>query len=492
MLRENDYILSRLNMCLDFIVCVLAVLGLHVLRNYVITPYVFPQMFRFHSQLADYWWLIVLLPLFTVISLRYYGYYESQRVRAFLASAGTIILASIVASLAAAVVSFIFTPRGAATGYFAQIFSGEYVSRGILLLYPPVVAAMLLAKNTALRTVLLNLRNKGYNTRHVLLVGEPDAARKFTTYLGQHPYWGFKVAGLITESGTGADPAELPVLGAYNDLVGYLEKHVVDDVIFVPGANGLDSISPLLRECDVMGVRTRLPINLFSHGVSKPVLDEFDELSVITFNPVRMFGRGLFLKYALDRIVAFFMLILFAPVMLVIYLLIKGTSASWSTPAFYGQKRCGLHGRQFTLWKFRSMRPQAEQELTELRQLNEMTGPVFKIKNDPRVTPIGKWLRKFSLDELPQFLNVLQGDMSLVGPRPALPQEVEKYDRWQRRRLSMKPGITCLWQVSGRNKLSFETWMKLDLHYIDNWSLWLDCKILIRTIYVVATGYGAM
>jgi lipopolysaccharide/colanic/teichoic acid biosynthesis glycosyltransferase len=160
-------------------------------------------------------------------------------------------------------------------------------------------------------------------------------------------------------------------------------------------------------------------------------------------------------------------------------------------PIYFSQRRVGLNGRIFTMRKFRSMYQDAEHRLRELQGLNEVDGPVFKIKRDPRITPFGRWLRKFSLDELPQLWHVFAGDMSLVGPRPPLPHEVEQYERWQRRRLSMKPGLTCLWQVSGRNQIGFEEWMRLDLAYIDNWSLGLDFKILIRTVPAVVLARGA-
>jgi exopolysaccharide biosynthesis polyprenyl glycosylphosphotransferase len=193
-------------------------------------------------------------------------------------------------------------------------------------------------------------------------------------------------------------------------------------------------------------------------------------------------------KRAMDVVFSILLLMASLPLMILVGLLVKLTSKG---PIIYSQVRCGLYGRKFVLYKFRSMQEGAQDVLWEIKHLNEMDGPVFKMRLDPRVTVLGRFLRKYSIDEWPQFWNVLKGDMSLVGPRAPLPEEVLEYTRWQRRRLSVKPGITCLWQVSGRNEIDFHEWMKLDLHYIDNWSLLLDLKILLRTFPVVLFGKGA-
>lgn len=482
-------------MVLDFAMSSLAVLAAHLLRNYILAPYIVPGIFRYQSNLRDYWWLLIFLPILTVVLLQYYGYYRSQRVSSIRSSLWAILFATGGACLSAIVISFIFTPRGQSTGGITSIFSQEFVSRGVLLLYGPLATVLLSVKTVAIRQLLLNLRNRGYNTRNMILVGDKAQAEEFLGHVNQHPYWGFNVTGLITDSDDGSAVTSahnsVPVVGRFADLFPYLESHVVDDVVFVAGNEGFHKLVPMLRGCEEMGIRARLPI---PHGsrIARPVLENFDDLPVVTFNPVKEFGGALLFKYTFDRIAAAVLLLLLSPLLLIIALTIKVTSSRWSDPVFYGQTRCGLNGRLFTLWKFRSMSLNAEQQLGELAEQNEMTGPVFKMKNDPRVTRVGRWLRKTSLDELPQLWNVLRGDMSLVGPRPPLPQEVVRYDRWQRRRLSMKPGITCIWQVSGRNELSFDTWMQLDLQYIDNWSLGLDFRILCKTAYVVATGYGAM
>jgi exopolysaccharide biosynthesis polyprenyl glycosylphosphotransferase len=282
------------------------------------------------------------------------------------------------------------------------------------------------------------------------------------------------------------------VLGRLEDTVDVVKaQRLVDEVIFIPSRVPLSALKPVLDGIELMGVPSHLSLNFFEGTIYRPVLEQFERVPVVTYSPVREAGLALFVKYTFDRIFAAALLVLLSPVFLVCYLAVKLTSKR-GEPAFYGQERSGLHGKPFTLWKFRTMVVGADKMLSTLDLRNEMDGPVFKMKRDPRVTAVGRFLRKWSLDELPQIWNVLWGDMSIVGPRPPIPAEVERYDNWQRRRLSMKPGITCLWQVSGRNLVDFETWMKLDLQYIDNWSLALDFKILMRTVYVVMTGYGSM
>ncbi len=212
-------------------------------------------------------------------------------------------------------------------------------------------------------------------------------------------------------------------------------------------------------------------------------------MPILTFSTTPERFVPLIVKRGLDIVLSMSMMALSLPVMLFIALLIKVTEGG---QVVYRQTRCGLNGRRFTMYKFRTMVADAEERQLDLMHLNEMTGPVFKLARDPRVTWIGRFLRRFSLDELPQLLNVLRGDMSLVGPRPPIPAEVAKYQRWQRRRLSMKPGLTCLWQISGRNDLDFDRWMQLDLEYIDSWSPWLDLKILLKTVPAVLSGRGRL
>lgn len=273
-------------------------------------------------------------------------------------------------------------------------------------------------------------------------------------------------------------------------LVELLHQHSINGVLLSVRNTYFDRVEAFIRACELEGVEAWLIADFFKTQISQPTFDEFHGRPVMVFRSTPEASWQAVGKQFMDFIVAFLVLIPFSIVMAGVAIAIKLTSPG---PVFFRQQRAGLNGRPFTMLKFRTMVTNAEQLKQELAVLNEMTGPVFKVTNDPRVTPIGKWLRKSSVDEFPQLFNVLSGDMSLVGPRPLPLDEVAKFDDVaHRRRLSVKPGLTCIWQVSGRNQVSdFREWVRLDLEYIDNWSLWLDIKILLRTIPVVLLGWGA-
>ncbi len=325
--------------------------------------------------------------------------------------------------------------------------------------------------------------------RHILIVGNSDKARQMGELIGRYRDWGLRILGYVTANGKGDARRTDQVLGTIEDLAEIVQNHVVDEIIFVgQGREDLSSLDDVLNICKEQGIKTRVAVDIFPAKVSQVSMDFLENVPILTFSMTPDHALSLFIKRSMDVIFSAIILVVSFPFMLMVGLLVKLTSKG---PVIYRQVRCGLYGRKFVLYKFRSMRDGAEDVLWEIRHLNEMDGPVFKMRNDPRVTPLGRFLRKSSIDEWPQFWNVLKGDMSLVGPRAPLPEEVKEYTRWQRRRLSVKPGITCLWQVSGRNEIDFYEWMKLDLHYIDNWSLLLDLKILLRTFPVVLLGKGA-
>ncbi len=323
------------------------------------------------------------------------------------------------------------------------------------------------------------------NCRNILIVGTMEKGRKMGRLISRYSDWGLRILGYVDVNGS---PKGGDVLGTVADLPQIIEDNIVDEIIFVGDRPSLDLLDQTLELCKEQGIRMRVAADFFPAKVSNVSMEFLESVPVMTFSSTPEHGFSHLVKRVLDIVISTALLVILLPFLIVIGVLVKLTSKG---PIIYRQTRCGLYGRKFTLYKIRSMRDGAEDVLWEIKHLNEMDGPVFKMRNDPRVTPLGRFLRKSSIDELPQFWNVLRGDMSLVGPRAPLPDEVKEYTRWQRRRLSVKPGITCLWQVSGRNEIDFHEWMKLDLHYIDNWSLLLDFKILLRTFPVVLFGKGA-
>lgn len=480
MLRERDYIFKNISILVDFFLAVGAFLLAHFLRNWILSPYIFPE-YLLPSNLSHYYLLFILFPPLTIIILLLNGYYRPQRLVKFGNIIKIITISCIEIIIASAFIIYL-------------VKKGDTISRGQMLLAPAVFWVLLSSKSAALRLILARLRQKGKSCLSVLVVGSSQRLENFISVLDSHPFWGFKIMGILTDDPSvkiGEQIQGHTVVASACDILDYLERHPVDEVIFVPNVMRPQELTPYLEGCELMGIRSRVALNFFEHTIARPSISQFQEIPLITYNPVKEMNFQLFIKYTLDRVLAFMLILLFSPIMLATALAIRLTSRK-GEPIFYRQVRVGLNGKKFVLYKFRSMKVGADKELEKLRPASDVAGPIFKMKNDPRVTKVGRFIRKFSIDELPQLFNVLKGEMSLVGPRPPIPEEVEKYDRWQRRRLSMKPGITCLWQVMGRNKLSFDMWMRLDLEYIDNWSLALDFKIMLRTVFVVATGYGAM
>jgi exopolysaccharide biosynthesis polyprenyl glycosylphosphotransferase len=339
---------------------------------------------------------------------------------------------------------------------------------------------------------LIGIIRREFGAPHyVMVVGIGDAARRIARSLEQSSRYGVRLRGFLDPSSSLAvrDIALEENYPVYpiSDLTQLLRGHVIDDIIFAVDTSELARLEDVFLLCDEEGVRTRLVADFFPHVNSDLYLEKLGTAPLLTFSAAPHDEIRLALKRMIDVVLAFAALVLLAPVMLFIALLIRLTSPG---PAIFRQVRCGLNGRRFTFYKFRSMCDNADDLKPRLAHLNRKS-TAFKIPDDPRLTGVGKFLRKFSIDEWPQLWNVLRGDMSLVGPRPAVPEEVDRYKQWQRRRLRMRPGLTCLWAIEGRDTLDFETWMRLDMKYIDNWSLALDWKIILRTIPRVLTGRGA-
>ncbi|HEY3836144.1 MAG TPA: sugar transferase [Bryobacteraceae bacterium] len=343
------------------------------------------------------------------------------------------------------------------------------------------------------------VRKKFGALRYILIVGSGPRALQLAETIEAANDRGLRIKGFVVwdAADTAADSSNVSADLGYpiyslNEITPLLRRHVIDEIVFAVEAARLPDIEEVLLLCDEEGVRTRIAVDFFPHVNSDVGLERLGSTPLLTFSATPDDEVRLLVKRSLDVVLASLALVLAAPFMAVIAAAIRLTSPG---KAIFRQERCGLNGRRFICYKFRSMRETSDVTL-QAAQLNgrapRLRSIATKISpDDPRVTPVGRWLRKFSLDELPQFYNVLKGDMSLVGPRPAIPSEVEQYQRWQRRRLRMRPGITCLWALNGRDRLDFDTWMRLDMSYIDNWSLGLDCKIILKTIPQVLLGRDA-
>ncbi len=373
-----------------------------------------------------------------------------------------------------------------AAGQF--VFKQQDLSRLFIGIYYATVFALLVANRVALRVVAHAVRRRGRNTRTFAVVGSGESAEAIVEAIGSRREWGYDFAGYVLEDGAQAPPGAT-VLGRLSEMGQLLETHVLDEVVFGVPRERLDGIEEAVSLCEEQGVGVRVLLDFFlANRRSRMSVEELEGVPMLSFSRTPSEMAPLIAKRIFDLIVSTIALVLLAPVFLGIAIAIKLESKG---PVFFRQRRVGLNGREFWLYKFRSMCRDAEAKLPQLREKNEMDGPVFKMRRDPRVTRVGEFLRKTSLDEFPQFLNVLKGEMSVVGPRPPIPSEVRLYKRWQRRRLSVKPGITCTWQVSGRNEIDFAQWMELDLNYIDTWSIWSDLKIVLLTIPAVLLGKGA-
>ncbi|MCH9007235.1 sugar transferase [candidate division KSB1 bacterium] len=377
-----------------------------------------------------------------------------------------------------------------AVGSIIFLFKLTLTSRLFIAINMIVTLGTLTVAKILLNDFFDHMHKKGYNQVNLLIVGTGKRAREFIKVVKNHANWGLNIVGLIDDEHDmyGKDIEGFRVLGRLQDIPFILHRIVVDRVIFVVPRLWLNRIDDAILACEREGISTSISMDLYNLRIAKVRQTDFSGFPLLEFETFSAKQWQLFLKRSIDIALSVVLLIVFSPLILAAVMAIKATS---NGPVLFTQTRSGMNGRKFKLYKFRTMVVGAEVKRRELEKMNEMDGPVFKIKKDPRITAVGRMLRKLSIDEIPQLFNILKGDMSIVGPRPPLPVEVELYKMWQRRRLSLKPGLTCIWQVSGRNRIQFEKWMEMDLEYIDQWSLWLDTKILVRTVFVVLFGYGA-
>jgi exopolysaccharide biosynthesis polyprenyl glycosylphosphotransferase len=362
------------------------------------------------------------------------------------------------------------------------------VSRLFLLYLFVLQVVLTVGSRFVIRAMIRALRARGHITRYMLVVGTGKPAREFADRIERHRELGIRIIGHLATRAAPPRPTKLgrrPILGSLDDIETILHEHVVDEVAISLPADELHLLEPVTRLCEEEGKIVRIP--LADHALTLPGgrIEEFDGMEVLSlaYGPDR--AVGLVVKRVTDIVLGSLALLLLTPLFLVVSLAILIVDGR---PVLFRQTRVGLQGRPFQVVKFRSMVPDAEERLIELAPLNEISGHAFKLTNDPRMTRTGRFLRSTSIDELPQLWNVLRGEMSLVGPRPPLPREVANYDVWHRRRLSMKPGITGLWQVAARREEDFDRWVELDLAYIDRWSVWLDLQIILRTSPALIQG----
>jgi exopolysaccharide biosynthesis polyprenyl glycosylphosphotransferase len=377
----------------------------------------------------------------------------------------------------------------------AIVFHITLVTAAFLAVFWFVSMSTTVVSRLLLRVTLAAMRKRGRNLRDIVIVGTNGRALEFARRLISFPEIGYRIAGFVDQNWEGLEAFQRSGYALASDFSGFpqfLRTTVVDEVVLaLPFRSMHDEGSRIVALCQEQGVTVRVLTNLFDMKMARSSAEEVEEEGdpLVTHSTASVDGWAILAKRILDFTISFLLIILLFPVLLIVAALIKFTSPG---PILFTQKRLGLNKRRFNVYKFRTMVLDAEKRMREIEHLNEVSGPVFKVKNDPRIIPIGRFLRKTSLDELPQLFNVVTGDMSLVGPRPLPVRDYEGFNEdWQRRRFSVKPGITCLWQIRGRSSISFEKWMELDLQYIDKWSLWLDLQILLRTIPAVLKGSGA-
>jgi len=425
--------------------------------------------FAFFAAWALTWYLI----------LRHFGLYRSRRVGLMTSewwnitkavSVGTLLLASAALVLHLAAVNRVFL-----AAFFVVGLLGTIITR------------------TLLRAFLGEIRRGGRNLRNLVIVGCGRRGAEIGKEIRNRPDFGYLLLGYIDDIPAPDNPlhgSPEKLLGSTDEMREILTSHEVDEVVIsLPIKSRYETISELIVLCEELSIVVRIQADFFESHLVNAFIDDFEDKPVITLRAHAPSAGAAAIKRLVDLVGSAFALVLLSPVMAIIALAIKLDS---SGPVFFAQNRIGLKRKKFRLVKFRTMSVDAEDEIAELEAQNEVAGAAFKMKNDPRVTRVGRILRKLSLDELPQFWNVFWGDMSLVGPRPLPIRDVERFDRaWQKRRFSVKPGITCLWQINGRHEIDFEHWMELDLEYINNWSLSMDFDILLKTIPAVLKGTGA-
>jgi exopolysaccharide biosynthesis polyprenyl glycosylphosphotransferase len=479
MLREQSHLIVQTHKFLDILLTVMAFIFAYFIKKDFL-----PESFRGLTTAPNYYIVLLLVIIIWYLTLRIfnsYAPYRKQSLAQILWKTFKAVIAGIV------LINFMM--------YVLKIYDVSRIMMGIFFISNIILLGL---SKVAIYKCLTHFREKGFNFRNILIIGGKERAKDVINSIGDRLGAGYKVLGCL-----GLHTAEIgksvkngiKYIGTVDQLKSILLGQVVDEIIFAMPLNLIKGIEKYMAIAEELGVPVRIIPDwqlhklMYKPGNARLQIEDFLGFPTMFLTTTPSEDGELILKNALDYLCATILFVIFLPIFLVIAVAIKLSSIG---PILFAQERCGLNGRKFMAYKFRTMKIDSEETRKALEELNEVDGPVFKMEKDPRIVPyIGTFLRKTGLDELPQLINVIKGEMSLVGPRPPIPSEVEKYDFWQRRRLSMKPGITCLWQCTPkRNDICFKDWMNLDLKYIDNWSLKLDFKILFRTALVVFTGQG--
>jgi len=479
MLREHGNLSLDMQKVID-----IAITGMSFILAYNMKLFFLPKSLRGLTTDPNYYIILLLIVIAWYISFKWMGMYMSYRQQPFWQFFTAILKSNFMGMILVSIAM-----------YFLHI---QGISRLLMGIFLVLNIAFLTLSKFIIFKVLEKVRTDGLNTRNILIVGSKNRARQVIEVVEENKATGYKVLGCFDVNKDKLGQTVLndhKVIGLVKDLEEYLRDNIVDELIFAMSLKKLEKGDRYLAFAESMGIKVRIVPDwelhylMYRPDIASVRFEEFLGVHTMALQTTPQNEGKMLIKHVGDFLGALILIIILLPVFIGIGLAIKIFSKG---PVFYKQERLGMNGRRFMVYKFRTMVEDADERLKELEEMNEADGPVFKIKDDPRIIPhIGAFLRKTSLDELPQLFNVLKTEMSLVGPRPPIPKEVDEYSVWHRRRLSMKPGMTCLWQIAPRrNELSFEDWMKLDLKYIDNWSLFNDFKILVLTAKTVLTGAG--
>jgi exopolysaccharide biosynthesis polyprenyl glycosylphosphotransferase len=464
--RQHNFYQQFLQLA-DAVVISLSLWIAHALRFYVLNRLIWFDDYSVEPLFANCYWMIALALPLGPLALEYMGFYQTQPPVGLLKSIGQIAWALVLVLIAIFTCVVIFRIPQAT------------ISRTALALFYLLALALLALRYAFFRLWLRQRGARVHLRQYILLCGLQKDRESWKQRFLSQPGKDFEIRAEIDLREEGLE-----------HFIEMLHDQTADIVVFSLEESTIPQIREALLACEAEGIEAWVSADFIQTLFTHVQFDKFAGQPLLIYRTAPTISWELVAKRIIDVLGSFLLLVFASLPILVVVFLIRLTSPG---PVIFWQNRSGLHGRPFRMYKFRSMVTNAEQARAELESMNEMSGPVFKVKNDPRVTPLGRWLRRLSLDELPQLWNVLRGEMSLVGPRPLPLYETANFgDISQRRRMSVRPGLTCLWQVRGRNQITdFKDWVRLDLEYIDRWSLWLDIEILLRTIPVVLFGWGA-